>query len=289
MYVHTHRHIYIFIYIYIYVYIYRVSCHMYQMRHSSASWHTYYMQLSAMTHFMHATDMTHMTHTHVCHVSNVLYQSHLLCVSCQSHVSSVSWLISRDTWHILMCVMSESFMFQVWHVSLTSHIIHETLWHDTHDIWETLDTYTHTYTHAHTYPNMTCQRVSCIQFILSVPCIKCDMWVSSESWLISRDTRHILMCVMSESPMYQVCHVSLKCVMTHLARHPRVSLSVSCIKCVITHLSRNFDRKTPPPPGGFPIYYVPSSRTVCKRTPLGEPGTNPSRGVLLHTVLDEGT
>jgi len=44
-----------------------------------------------------------------------------------------------------------------------------------------------------------------------------------------------------------------------------------------------------PPPGGFPIFYVPSSRTVCKRTPLEEPGTNPSRGVLLHTVLDEGT
>ena len=49
------------------------------------------------------------------------------------------------------------------------------------------------------------------------------------------------------------------------------------------------DRKNPPPPGGFPIYCVPSSRTVCKRTPLEEPGTNPSRGVLLHTVLDEGT
>jgi len=28
---------------------------------------------------------------------------------------------------------------------------------------------------------------------------------------------------------------------------------------------------------------------VCKRTPLEELGTNPSRGVLLHTVLDEGT
>jgi len=51
----------------------------------------------------------------------------------------------------------------------------------------------------------------------------------------------------------------------------------------------HFDRKKPPPPGGFPIYYVPSSRTVCKRTPLEAPGTNPSRGVLLHTVLDEGT
>jgi len=50
-----------------------------------------------------------------------------------------------------------------------------------------------------------------------------------------------------------------------------------------------FDRKKPPPPEGFPIYCVASSRTVCKRTPLEEPGTNPSRGVLLHKVLDEGT
>jgi len=54
-------------------------------------------------------------------------------------------------------------------------------------------------------------------------------------------------------------------------------------------VATQFDRKKPPPPGGFPIYYVPSSRTVCKRTPLKEPGTNPWRGALLHTVLDEGT
>ena len=26
------------------------------------------------------------------------------------------------------------------------------------------------------------------------------------------------------------------------------------------------DRKNTPPPGGFPIYYVPSSRTLSKRT-----------------------
>jgi len=49
------------------------------------------------------------------------------------------------------------------------------------------------------------------------------------------------------------------------------------------------DRKRPPPPGGFPIYYVPSSRTVCKRTPLEGFVPGASRGVLLHTVLDEGT
>ena len=40
----------------------------------------------------------------------------------------------------------------------------------------------------------------------------------------------------------------------------------------------DFDRKKPPPPGEFPIYYIPSSRTVCKRNPLEESGTNYSRG-----------
>jgi len=50
-----------------------------------------------------------------------------------------------------------------------------------------------------------------------------------------------------------------------------------------------FDRKKPPPPGGFPVYYVPSSRTMSKRTPLEESVAGASRGVLLLTVLDEGT
>ena len=54
-------------------------------------------------------------------------------------------------------------------------------------------------------------------------------------------------------------------------------------------LSSILIERNPPPLGGVPFYYVPSSRTVCKRTPLEDPGTNPSRGVLLHTVLDEGT
>ena len=54
----------------------------------------------------------------------------------------------------------------------------------------------------------------------------------------------------------------------------------------IEYYVRHFDRKKSPPPGGFPIYYVPSSTTVCKRTPLEEQGAYPSRGVLLHTVLD---
>ena len=39
----------------------------------------------------------------------------------------------------------------------------------------------------------------------------------------------------------------------------------------------------------FLFTMFPSSRTVSKRTPLEAPGTNCSRGVLLLTVLDEGT
>ena len=43
------------------------------------------------------------------------------------------------------------------------------------------------------------------------------------------------------------------------------------------------DWKNPPPPGGswFPIYYVPSSRTVCKRTPLE--GFVPGGGVFFRS------
>jgi len=55
------------------------------------------------------------------------------------------------------------------------------------------------------------------------------------------------------------------------------------------HLHEKLIETTPPPLGGFPIYYFPSSRTVSKRTPLEGPGTNSSRGSLLLTVLDEGT
>jgi len=47
--------------------------------------------------------------------------------------------------------------------------------------------------------------------------------------------------------------------------------------------------RNPPPPGGVPLYYVPSSRTVSKRTPIEEFVPGASRGVLLLTVLDEGT
>jgi len=49
-----------------------------------------------------------------------------------------------------------------------------------------------------------------------------------------------------------------------------------------TAFPMKLDRKKPPPPGGFPIYNVPSSRTgtVSKRTPLEEFVPGASRGVL---------
>jgi len=53
--------------------------------------------------------------------------------------------------------------------------------------------------------------------------------------------------------------------------------------------SNKLFEKTPPPPGGFPIYYVPWSRTGRKRTPLKEFVPGSSRGVLFLRVLDEGT
>jgi len=51
----------------------------------------------------------------------------------------------------------------------------------------------------------------------------------------------------------------------------------------------HIDRKNPPPPGGFPIYYVPWSRTRRKRTLLEESVPGASRGVLFLRVLDQGT
>jgi len=43
------------------------------------------------------------------------------------------------------------------------------------------------------------------------------------------------------------------------------------------------------PPGGFPIYYIPWSRTRRKRTPSAPLGTNSSREVVFRPVLDQGT
>ena len=74
-----------------------------------------------------------------------------------------------------------------------------------------------------------------------------------------------------------------------MCAHHRLRVRRDAIRGRCIQIHAYFDRKNPPSPGGFPVYYVPSSRTASKRTPLEEPRTNFSRGVLLLTVLDEGT
>jgi len=95
-----------------------------------------------------------------------------------------------------------------------------------------------------------------------------------------------------ESVFEAQADASAGCWYAHTHTHPPLhahtyALMHACMQHI--HTYSYIDRKTPPPPGGFCIYYVPSSRAVCKRTPLKAPGTNPSRGVLLHTALQEGT
>ena len=48
--------------------------------------------------------------------------------------------------------------------------------------------------------------------------------------------------------------------------------------CEVNQVTLQVDRKKPRPPGRFPIYYVPKSKTWKKRIPLAEPGA--STGVL---------
>jgi len=86
------------------------------------------------------------------------------------------------------------------------------------------------------------------------------------------------------------CLSMLQCVLhTYICCADEMRLGVFINSYTYVYMYAHIDRKKPPPPGGFPIYYVPSSRTVSKRTPLEAPGTNSSSGVLLLTVLDVGT
>jgi len=61
-------------------------------------------------------------------------------------------------------------------------------------------------------------------------------------------------------------------------------------------MGNRVDQKKPPSLGGFPIYYVPRSRSGRKKTPPEEPppkwikfGSGSSGGVLFLPVLDQGT
>jgi len=60
-----------------------------------------------------------------------------------------------------------------------------------------------------------------------------------------------------------------KCDASHLLSPKKVTNLMSLTQIMIKRwqMWRHSDRKKHSPPGGFPIYYVPWSRTVCKRTP----------------------
>ena len=105
---------------------------------------------------------------------------------------------------------------------------------------------------------------------------------------------YIYICLYKFTRVYIYMHIA--CVVWNWSRVRVCDSFISYLRvrdsfmlCACTICACDFDRKKPPPPGGFPIYYVPSSRTVSKRTPLEAPGTNSSRGVLLLTVIDERT
>jgi len=71
-------------------------------------------------------------------------------------------------------------------------------------------------------------------------------------------------------------HTATHCnTLQHNATHCNTLRTPNFVR-YLTKLATNLIERNPPPPGGFPIYYVPSSRTVSNRTPLEEPGTNPS-------------
>ena len=170
------------------------------------------------------------------------------------------------------------------------------IWHDWHDslICDTTHSFvicvrdtTHQYVaflvHMHTRPHNTLIRRMCkISY--------CVNWLT-HTWRASRTC--------NVTRLYNVTHLyaHIRAPNTSTRRICKISSAIyswlfhiwhdSCM-CSVTHCYARWSKETPPP-GGFPIYYVPSSRTVCKRTPLEEPATNPSRGVLLHTVLDEET
>jgi len=94
-----------------------------------------------------------------------------------------------------------------------------------------------------------------------------------------------------EEHSVRLWHVTYEWVMSHInhARHTWTSLVTYESTGDRPIKEEHSDRKKPPPPGGFPVYYVPWSRTRRKRNPLEAPGINSSRGVLFLRILDQGT
>jgi len=78
-------------------------------------------------------------------------------------------------------------------------------------------------------------------------------------------------------------------IQTHICMYNIESVELYVLQSFIYVQSSISIERTPPPRGGFPIDYVPWSRTRRKRTPLNFFETGALRGVLFLRVLDQGT
>jgi len=79
--------------------------------------------------------------------------------------------------------------------------------------------------------------------------------------------KEVLIASARDTPVYLSIHTCEHMCTLMCAEAARVTLA----RDTHAHLSIHIlIERTTPPPGGFPIYYVPSSRTVSKRAPLEE-------------------
>jgi len=134
-------------------------------------------------------------------------------------------------------------------------------------------TLTHTHTHTHTPTYTPGEALS----------HDTKMWANN----VSRNSSRSMLSCDCTSPIYT-------CRYTHIHKYIRIhpsaeARSPATVPTLFTNIDIYILIERTPPPGGVSYYYVPSSRTVCTRTPLEGFVPGSSRGALLHTILDEGT
>jgi len=134
-------------------------------------------------------------------------------------------------------------------------------------------TLTHTHTHTNTPTYTPGEALS----------HDTKMWANN----VSRNSSRSMLSCDCTSPIYT-------CRYTHIHKYVRIhpsaeARSPATVPTLFTNIDIYILIERTPPPGGVSYYYVPSSRTVCTRTPLEGFVPGSSRGALLHTILDEGT